>query len=180
MKKIVKGIVVSALAALATHSIAETSVSKAEEALLPAGTIAKTVAYSVEVMRDGKSHEMHVIGLVGAPLSTTIGSGSGDTNCTLVGAHGQRYRLQTEADNKLSVTILPAKDEDGVITTVVQGSESRAALAKVTIVNDCVVPSGHAESSSFFDVAAMRKGQKRTLELGNGTTVAVKLISIDS
>ncbi|MGC8213087.1 hypothetical protein [Ralstonia pseudosolanacearum] len=178
MKKMMKGVVMFALAAAATQVFADSAATKAEGALQP--THVKSVTYSVEVMRGGQTvRTQNVLTVVGTPQSTMVGTREGEFRCTVTGALGQRYTLGATAGNALQLTVLPANENAGAITTVLQVSDSRSTLGAATISEGCIVPTGSTESHGVFDVAAMHKGEKRMLDLGNGTTVVVKLADMD-
>lgn len=82
-------------------------------------------------------------GRVGNPLSTMVGTGGETTICTLVGALGQRSTLQTAVGDKANVTVLPAKDENGKVTTVLQVLNNHAVVTAAEIGDGCTVPVGH-------------------------------------
>lgn len=168
-----------ALAVMATHAFAGTLPPNVDKLPPSAGAIPKAVVYLVEVERDGQVRELRLSGRIGSPLSTIYGSPGETPDCTLAGPLGQRYSWRTVGGDRGSVTVLPAKDDNGEVTTVLQVSNYQAVLSEVDAGIGCTAPIGHAASSSAFDVTAMRKGQKRTLSLGDGTTVVVKLFSID-
>jgi hypothetical protein len=179
MKKMINRVVLLALAAMAAHAFADTA-NKAEGTLQAAGKIPKTVAYLVEVMHDGQVvRTQSVLTVVGSPNTAKFGNGAGEAKCIGAGALGQRYALEAALGNEFLLTVLPAKEEAGTITTVVQASDRRAALRAATIDEGCVVPTGRVESNSVFDVAEMHKGDKRTFNLGDGTTLVLKLADIE-
>lgn len=141
---------------------------------------ASGVTYSVDVMRGGKVvRTQNFSTVVGTPHTAMFGDKGAEAICSGRGALGQRYTLQTALGNEFKLTVFPVTNDGGAIKTIVQAAEAQAALKIVEIDEGCVVPAGHAESSSVFDVAAMRKGEKRTLNFGDGTTLVVKLTGID-
>ncbi len=138
------------------------------------------VTYSVDVMRGGQVvRTQNFSTVVGAPLTAMFGDKGAEAKCSGRGALGLQYALQTALGNEFQLTVFPVTNDAGVIKTVVQAAESHAALKIVEIGEGCAVPAGHTESSSVFDVAAMRTGEKRTFSFGDGTTLVVKLTDID-
>lgn len=179
MKKMIKGVVLLALAATAAHAFADTA-NKAEGTLQAASNIPKTIAYRVEELRDGQVvRSQSVFTVVGSSTTAKFTNGAGEAKCTGAGALGERYTLQAALGNEFLLTVLPAKEEAGTITMVVQVSDRRAVLSAATIDQGCVVPTGRVESNSVFDVAEMHKGDKRTFNLGDGTTLVLKLADIE-
>ena len=181
MKKMIKKVaVLLALAATAAHALADTA-NEDQGGPPVAGKIPKTVTYRVEVSRDGQVvRSQTVFSVIGSPNTAIFGNGAGEAKCIGAGALGQRYALQATLGDGFQLTVLPAKEEAGTITTVVQASDRRATLSAATIDEGCVVPTGRVESSSVFDVAEMHKGDKRTFNLGDGTKLVLKLTGIES
>lgn len=170
---------VTALVAAATQVSAETTANR-DVAPHTAPIRIKNVAYSVVVVQAGHVERTVIVrAAVGAPQSIALGSRGADITCTGIVAPGRQYNLHTTAGNELQLTVFPAKEEDGVITTVMQASDSQAKLGATAILDGCVVPIGHMQARATFDVAALQKGGQHTLDLDNGTTVVVQLIDLE-
>jgi hypothetical protein len=137
----------------------------------------KDVTYEITFSRDSNVLQHEILkSTIGVPVVSKMSVQRPGTQCALKDASGAPLTVNIPLDDETTMTAIPSALKDGRVETIIEAHIVRAAAGTTAKSGDCTVATGQSRSISVIDFVPMHETDTRTYNMGDGTTMLLKLV----